>query len=147
MCLVSVHSITSIQQLAEQQNYMIEASALLVGAQRQESEGNYFEAYDLYKETIETLLAGARKDDNEENVVKVKQKISSLLDKANDLYESHLVNAQRHGRSTIGISEADPNYEVSHSHTASGITTNNTNNINADDDYARHTSIITDDDH
>lgn len=75
-------------------DYLYDAAMSFSHAVQQEANNNYKQAFELYKSGIDKLLTGAKSDKNEKRKSIAKTKAGKYLERAEVLYENHIVQLQ-----------------------------------------------------
>jgi ribosomal protein S6 kinase-like len=84
----------SFEDLSTGFDYLYDAAMSFSHAVQQEANNNYKQAFELYKNGIDKLLTGAKNDKNEKRKSIAKTKAGKYLERAESLYENHIVQLQ-----------------------------------------------------
>lgn len=95
----------TLEQLSSN-DYLYDAALSFSQAVQEEANLRYKAAFDLYKEGIDKLLTGAKNDTNEKRKRIAKTKAQKYLEKAEQLYENHILLQQEN---EFFIEDADDN--------------------------------------
>lgn len=87
-----VNSLNEIETNEENMDYLYEAAIEFSRAVQLEANCSYKEAFDKYKSGIDKLLTGAKNDSNDYRKKIAKQKAGKYLERAEQLYEVHILN-------------------------------------------------------
>lgn len=82
------------EKLISDVDYLYCAALSFSQAVQEEVNSHYKEAFDLYKSGIDKLLTGAKNDSNERRKRIAKTKAQKYLEKAEQLYENHILRQQ-----------------------------------------------------
>lgn len=85
---------TTVEKLSQDVDYLYCAALLFSRGVQEEVNSRYKEAFDSYKSGIDKLLTGAKNDTNERRKRIAKTKAQKYLEKAEQLYENHILRQQ-----------------------------------------------------
>lgn len=85
---------SSFTELETADDYLFEAASLFSNAVKDEANLRYSLAFENYKLGIDKLLSGAKNDSNHKRRAIAKTKAGKYLERAEILYENHIVNLQ-----------------------------------------------------
>ena len=87
---------SSFAELETTDDYLFEAASLFSNAVKDEANLRYSLAFENYKLGIDKLLSGAKNDTNKKRRAIAKTKAGKYLERAEILYENHIVNLEEH---------------------------------------------------